>query len=69
MQHVIKMPHNTYSSTLPHRKLPTKRNLLHTAVASNHPPCIKPWNRGGATFATKDKPIGLKNNSAIVRIR
>ena len=39
------------------------------AVANNQPPCINPWKRGGATLETNDKPMGLKNNSAIVKIR
>lgn len=58
-----------YKSILPHIKLPTNKNLFPIAVASSHPPCIRPWNRAGATFDTKESPIGLKNSSAIVMIK
>ena len=29
------------------------------AVAPSHPPCLKPWYCGGATFDTNDMPSGL----------
>ena len=69
MQQIMNIPQSAYNSTLPHNKLPTKRNLFPMAVANNHPPCIKPWKRGGATFATKERPIGLRKSSAIVSMR
>ena len=68
-QHTIKISHNCERSSLPQKKLPTTSNLLPTAVASSQPPCIRPWKRGGATFETNDRPIGLRKSSAIVRIR
>ena len=68
-QHTMKIAQSCHKSNVPQNLLPTKRNLLPTAVASNHPPYINPWKRGGATFETNESPIGLRKSSAIVRIK
>ena len=68
-QQTTNIAQSCHKSSLPQKKLPTNKSLLPTAVASSHPPCITPWNLVGATFETKDNPIGLRNNSAIVKIR
>ena len=68
-QQATKINHNCHRSNFPQKLLPIKSSLFPTAVASNHPPCMSPWNLPGATLDTKDKPIGLRNNSAMVRIR
>lgn len=68
-QQMINTIHNSHISTLFHSKPPTKRRLFPVAVASSQPPCISPWKREGATFETKDNPIGLRKSSATVRIR
>jgi hypothetical protein len=69
IQHVINIAHKAHKSSFPQKILPINKNLLPTAVANNQPPCINPWKRGGATFETNESPIGLRNNSAIVRTR
>ena len=42
MQQRKKTPQSKYKSMRPHSKLPMNNSLLPTAVANNHPPCIKP---------------------------
>lgn len=69
IQQTMKIDQSCHKSSLPQNLLPMKRNLFPTAVAKSHPPCINPWKRGGATFDTKESPIGLKNNSAMVSIK
>ena len=49
-----------------HKLLNTPDNLFPIDVAKNQPPIINAVNLGGLNFETKDKPIGLKNNSPIV---
>ena len=39
------------------------------AVAPNQPPCACPLYCGGATLETKEMPIGLRNNSAMVSVK
>lgn len=68
-QHTIKIDHTCHTAINPHITLPTNNSLLPTAVANNQPPCITPWNLTGDTFDTKERPIGLKNNSAKVKIK
>src|SRR5664279_4277895 len=68
-QQTINTSQSILKATLSHSNVPMKSNLLPTAVASSQPPCIRPWNREGATFDTKDNPIGLRNSSATVSTR
>lgn len=69
MQHIMNTNQSVLNDTLSQRIVPTASSLFPTAVASNQPPCINPWNLEGATLETKDNPIGLRNNSAMVSIR
>ena len=39
------------------------------AVAPNQPPIISPFIFGGETLETKQRPIGLKCSSAIVKVK
>ena len=48
---------------------PINRSPFPSAVAPSQPPCINPWYCGGETLDTNEIPIGLINNSAIVRIK
>ena len=41
-------------------------SLFPIEVERNHPPIIKAVNRLGLNFETRERPIGLKNNSPIV---
>ena len=66
IQHTVKNTHTCQISALPQRIVPITSNWLPNAVAHNQPPCISPLKRGGATFETKEIPIGLKNSSEIV---
>src|ERR1035437_7839159 len=68
-QQMINTSQSCHSSTLSQRSVPTKSSLFPTAAARSQPPCISPWKRAGATFDTNDKPIGLRNSSAIVSTR
>ena len=61
--------HTLHNGIPAQRKPPTATSMLPIAVATNHPPIIKPFNFGGATFDTNEIPIGESNNSANVRIR
>ena len=51
------------------RKPPTETRMLPKAVATNQPPIIRPLYLGGATFETKEIPIGESSNPAKVKIR
>ena len=51
------------------RKPPTETRRLPMAVATNQHPIIIPLYFGGATFETKEIPIGESRSSAKVRMR
>lgn len=47
-------------------ELSTPESLFPIEVAKNQPPIINEVRRAGLNLETKDKPIGLRNNSPIV---
>ena len=61
-------PHTTVSDA-PHINAGMLTKKLPIAVATNQPPIIIPAYLGGATFDTKEMPIGESNSSAKVNIK
>ena len=51
---------------VPQMRAMTLVRSLPMAVTQNHKPIIMPLYFGGATFVTKEMPMGLSNNSAKV---
>ena len=49
-----------YQVKLSQKPVITPATLPPNDVDKNHPPIIKAVNRGGASFETNDKPMGLK---------
>jgi hypothetical protein len=68
-QAITNTSHKPHNGRNPHNHPPTKRRKLPIPVAANQPPCMVPLYFGGATLETNDIPIGLKNNSAMVRMK
>ena len=65
-QQAARMAQTAQSGTRIQNQAMTPTSELPAAVAANQPPCIRPLYFGGATFETKEIPIGLRKSSAIV---
>ena len=68
-QSPARTPQTTTSGTLHHKSAGITVRKLPMAVATNQPPIIIPLYLGGATFDTKEMPIGERRSSAKVRTR
>ena len=68
-QRMMNTPQTIHKGRSPQRYPPTLTSLFPIAVAPNHPPIIKPLYLGGATFDTKEIPIGDNRSSPNVRMR
>ena len=67
---ITKIRKNTFLSVKSSQKLViTPASFPPIAVDKNHPPINKAVSLAGASFETSDNPIGLSNNSLMVKTK